>query len=199
MTFTESIHREEIWREAVADAVLALWDHEDGSVGGDRSAAGQELGQDADAVGGWYARLASALAGATRRRGRVLSAYALAAAFTWINLAVRHAFHPDALALWAAPVEDAELWAYSGAWLLLGAALLGWGVRAGRRPARLAALALAGLASAKVFAVDMADLDGLWRVLSFGGLGLSLIGLSAFYRRVTATPRGTPGATTPRP
>ena len=141
----------------------------------------------------------AALAGATRRRGRVLSAYALAAAFTWINLAVRHAFHPDALALWAAPVEDAELWAYSGAWLLLGAALLGWGVRAGRRPARLAALALAGLASAKVFAVDMADLDGLWRVLSFGGLGLSLIGLSAFYRRVTATPRGTPGATTPRP
>ena len=141
----------------------------------------------------------AALAGATRRRGRVLSAYALAAAFTWINLAVRHAFHPDALALWAAPVEDAELWAYSGAWLLLGAALLGWGVRAGRRPARLAALALAGLASAKLFAVDMADLDGLWRVLSFGGLGLSLIGLSAFYRRVTATPRGTPGATTPRP
>lgn len=141
----------------------------------------------------------AALAVATRRRGRLLPAYALAAAFAWVTTSVRHACHPDALALWAAPVGDAELWAYSGAWLLLGAALLAWGLRAGRRPVRLAALALVGLASAKVFAVDMADLDGLWRVLSFGGLGLSLIGLSAFYRRVTATPRGTPGAATPRP
>ncbi|GAA3550782.1 hypothetical protein GCM10022197_02060 [Microlunatus spumicola] len=47
----------------VADAVLALWEHEDGSLGGDRSAAGRELGQDADAVAGWYARLGEALAG----------------------------------------------------------------------------------------------------------------------------------------
>jgi len=29
----------------------------------------------------------------------------------------------------------------------------------------------------------MAGLSGLWRVLSFLGLGLSLIGLGAFYRR----------------
>ena len=80
----------------------------------------------------------------------------------------------------------------------LFAALLAWGLRAGRRPVRLAALALVGLASAKVFVVDMADLDGLWRVLSFLGLGLSLIGLSALYRRVvTATPPGTPGAAAP--
>ncbi len=137
----------------------------------------------------------AALAVATRRRGRLLSAYALAAAFAWITLSVRQAFHPDALALWDAPVEDAELWAYSGAWLLLGAGLLAWGLRAGRRPVRLAALALVGLASAKVFVVDMSDLDGLWRVLSFLGLGLSLIGLSALYRRVMGAERA---ATPPR-
>ena len=51
------------------------------------------------------------------------------------------------------------------------------------RSLRLAALALVGLAAAKVFLVDMAGLDGLWRVLSFLGLGVSLIGLGAFYRR----------------
>jgi uncharacterized membrane protein YccC len=48
----------------VADAVLALWEREDGSRGGDRSAAGRELGHDADAVAGWYAHLGETLAGA---------------------------------------------------------------------------------------------------------------------------------------
>ena len=47
----------------VADAVLALWEHEDGSRGGDRSAAGRELGQDADTLAGWYAHLGESLAG----------------------------------------------------------------------------------------------------------------------------------------
>ena len=50
----------------VADAVLALWEHEDGSRSGDRSAAGRELGQDADALAGWYARLGEALAAGAR-------------------------------------------------------------------------------------------------------------------------------------
>jgi hypothetical protein len=47
-----------------ADAVLALWEREDGRLGGDRSAAGVELGHDADVVARWYARLGGALAGA---------------------------------------------------------------------------------------------------------------------------------------
>ena len=40
------------------------------------------------------------------------------------------------------------------------------------------------------FLVDMSGLEGLWRVLSFLGLGLSLIGLGAVYRRF-AGPGGT--------
>ncbi len=39
---------------------------------------------------------------------------------------------------------------------------------------------LVALVAAKIF---LLDLGGLWRVLSFLGLGLSLIGLGAFYRR----------------
>ncbi|HEY0239959.1 MAG TPA: FUSC family protein [Friedmanniella sp.] len=46
----------------VADAVLALWEREDGSRDGDRSAAGHELGRDADLVAGWYTELGQALA-----------------------------------------------------------------------------------------------------------------------------------------
>lgn len=49
----------------VADAVLGLWEREDGSLGGDRSAAGRELGHHADVVAGWYTRLGEALVGST--------------------------------------------------------------------------------------------------------------------------------------
>jgi len=117
----------------------------------------------------------------------VLAAYAGAAAFMWVTLSVRHAFHPEAMGV-GSDFEDAELWAYSGAWLLMGAALMALGLRTGARSLRLAALALVGLAAAKVFLVDMAGLDGLWRVLSFLGLGVSLIGLGAFYRRFVVRP-----------
>ncbi len=69
--------------------------------------------------------------------------------------------------------------------MLLGAVLMAAGLRTGQRPLRLAALGLVGLVTARVFLLDMSDLQGLWRVLSF--LGLSLIGLGAFYRRFVQT------------
>jgi uncharacterized membrane protein len=113
----------------------------------------------------------------------ILGGYALAAGFVWIGLSVRLLFHPQAMGLDRSPVLPAELWAWSGAWLAYGAALMAAGIRAGRRPLRLAALAIIALVAAKVFLIDMAGLAGLWRVLSFLGLGLALIGLGAVYRR----------------
>jgi uncharacterized membrane protein len=64
------------------------------------------------------------------------------------------------------------------------------GIRLGQRTVRLAALGVVALVVAKVFLLDMGNLDGLWRVLSFLGLGLSLIGLGAVFRRfvVSAAP-----------
>tara|TARA_R110002049_G_scaffold129269_2_gene286998 strand:+ start:2783 stop:2965 length:183 start_codon:yes stop_codon:yes gene_type:complete len=35
----------------------------------------------------------------------------------------------------------------------------------------------------KLFLIDMADLQGLWRVASFMGLGLSLLGLAYLYQK----------------
>jgi uncharacterized membrane protein len=115
------------------------------------------------------------------RRG--LGAYAVTAGFVWITLQVRHGFHPDGMAFYSAAIEDAELWAWSGAWLAYGIGLLFLGIRSGQRLPRLTALGVIGLVCAKVFLIDMSDLTGLWRVVSFLGLGLALIGLGAVYRR----------------
>ena len=57
------------------------------------------------------------------------------------------------------------------------------GIRTDARLLRLISLGIVGLTCAKVFLIVMADLTGLWRVLSFLGLGLTLIGLGAVHRR----------------
>ena len=44
----------------------------------------------------------------------------------------------------------------------------------------------------KVFLFDASELDGLYRVASFFGLGLSLIGLSWFYSRFVFGGRAKP-------
>jgi uncharacterized membrane protein len=113
----------------------------------------------------------------------VLGWYALVAGFVWITLEIRHLFHPDAMGLDMGPVEDAELWAWSGAWLAYGALLMAAGIRLNAKKLRLTALGVIGLVCGKVFLVDMGGLVGLWRVLSFLGLGLTLIALGAVYRR----------------
>jgi uncharacterized membrane protein len=47
----------------------------------------------------------------------------------------------------------------------------------------MAALGLMLITVGKVFLIDAAELAGLWRVFSFLGLGLCLIGLSWFTTR----------------
>jgi len=70
--------------------------------------------------------------------------------------------------------------------------LLALGIRQHQRALRRSALVIAGLVTGKAFLVDMADLTGLWRVLSFLGLGLALIALGAIYRRFVISPPAAP-------
>ncbi len=141
----------------------------------------------------------AALAVLARRLGvgetvsRGLGVYALAGGFVWITMQIRQLFHPDNMGvIMGGSIDDAELWSWSGAWLAYGIALMVRGIRTGQRLVRLAALAVVGLVCAKVFLIDMADLTGLWRVLSFLGLGLALIGLGVVHRRFVLPAR--PGA-----
>jgi uncharacterized membrane protein len=136
------------------------------------------------------ARVLSADGAAPRRLPGALGLYAIVAGLVFLMLLVRDAFHPGAMALSGEPVTDAELWAWSGAGLADGAAMLAIGIRSGGggRGTRMAGLAIVALMSAKVFLVDMAGLAGLWRVLSFFGLGLMLIAIGAVYRRFVVPP-----------
>jgi uncharacterized membrane protein len=119
----------------------------------------------------------------SRRPRSVLAIYALVAGFTWITLQIRQSFHPTHMSVIFGSIDDAELWAWSGGWLAYGIALMVLGIRTEQRPLRLGALGVVALVCLKVFLVDMADLTGLWRVLSFLGLGLALIGLGVVHRR----------------
>lgn len=115
------------------------------------------------------------------RLNRALAAYAMLAGFTWVTLEIRHIAHPGAMDLSEIPVLQWELWAWSGAWMAIAVGLMVAGLLGGVRALRVAATAVMAIVVIKVFLVDMAGLTGLWRVLSFLGLGLTLIGLGRLY------------------
>lgn len=135
-----------------------------------------------------------------RQVRQVLGGYALLAGFAWLSLVVRLLYHPGQN-LDIAEVLDAEMWSWSGVWLAYGGSLMAAGIRFKARAIRLAALGVIAVVVAKVFLLDMAELDGLWRVLSFLGLGLGLIALGAVFRRFVAAAPATllevPGAAAP--
>jgi uncharacterized membrane protein len=68
-------------------------------------------------------------------------------------------------------------------WTLYAAATLTIGFVRREELLRWAALALFGFVVAKVFLVDLSDLPGIYRVVSFLVLGLVLLGVSYFYQR----------------
>ncbi len=68
-------------------------------------------------------------------------------------------------------------------WTLFGAVMLIVGILRSLQPARLAALGLLGFTALKVFLYDLSFLDTPMRILSFGGLGLTLIAISWLYSR----------------
>jgi uncharacterized membrane protein len=125
-------------------------------------------------------------------------AAALALALLWLSLETRHWFHGEVLTL-TRGASHAETYTLSAMWLVFALGLWGLGALRGQSLYRYGALATVLLAALKVFLFDMADLDGLYRVASFLGLGLSLVSIGLLYQRFVAVslPRTTPdGAAT---
>ncbi len=114
---------------------------------------------------------------------KLVGAGAFALTFAYLSLQLRTLFQDGRLGI-TRPTSDPEWYAYSALWLLFGLALLGAGIYLRQQQLRLASLALIGLVIVKVFLSDMANLTGIWRALSFIGLGLALVGVGALYQRI---------------
>jgi len=107
--------------------------------------------------------------------------FCLVMIFALVSLSVRQAFHGTYLN--GNFNENAEIYTYSVAWLAFGIGLLYSGARQRSKALRIASLLVIIMTVGKVFLYDASELSGLYRVFSFFGLGLSLLGLSWFYTR----------------
>jgi len=105
--------------------------------------------------------------------------FVLFLAFAFLSLNVRHIFQGAHIN--GSETTSAEIYTYSVVWLLFGIALLFIGTLKKDRMVRVASLAVMILSVGKAFLYDSSELEGLFRVFSFFGLGLSLLGLSWFY------------------
>lgn len=108
-----------------------------------------------------------------------LNAFIMLSAFILVNLNVRHVFHGQYLGVTSA--TEVEKYTYSAVWLMLSLLLLFIGAIKNNQSLRYASLILLLLTIGKVFLYDASSLEGLYRVLSFLGLGLSLVGIGYFY------------------
>lgn len=82
------------------------------------------------------------------------------------------------------PTSMAELFSYSVALILLGVAITYYGLQREQRTIQTIGFAMLGVAVCKVFLWDAAALEGLWRAISFMGLGGCLIGLGWLFQRL---------------
>lgn len=111
---------------------------------------------------------------------------ALVLLFAYVTLQTKRYFQgmmlvPESLSL-------AETYAYSAVWLAFALVLFIVGIRLGRQPVRLAGLAVLALVVVKVFLGDMSNLEGLFRIASFVGLGLCLVGIGWLYQHFVRRP-----------
>ncbi|WP_161785030.1 DUF2339 domain-containing protein [Hoeflea sp. BAL378] len=136
-------------------------------------------------IPGLLAALTGYLAPATRPRWYRIGYGATGAVllFIYVSLMVRHGFQGGRVGFLRS-TSDAEIWAYSVAWLIMGGCTLALGLVARSLALRAASAAVISLTVAKVFLIDMSALTGALRAFSFIGLGVSLMVIGRFYQRL---------------
>ncbi len=85
-------------------------------------------------------------------------------------------------------ITEGELYTYSVVGMLYAIAAIIYATGRNNTVLYKAGMALLGLVIAKIFLIDMAGLQGLWRVAAFMGLGLALLGLAWLYRKAQGAP-----------
>lgn len=123
---------------------------------------------------------------ASRLLSGVLAMTGFVLVFVYLSLEVTRSFQGPTLD--SAATTNAELYAYSMAWLAYAALLLALGILRKQTILRHASMAVLLISVLKVFLFDMSDLTGLLRAASFLGLGLSLVGIGYLYQRFVFRP-----------
>lgn len=125
----------------------------------------------------------------TRRRWyRGASAVtAVTLAIVYLTLEVRRLYQGPVLAYGA--ISNAEQYTYSTVWLGFGILLLFGGIVLRSQPLRIASAAVVLATVGKVFLIDMGELTGGFRALSFIGLGLVLVAIGWLYQRLLFPPK----------
>ncbi|MGB3044329.1 MAG: DUF2339 domain-containing protein [Xanthobacteraceae bacterium] len=118
----------------------------------------------------------------TRFYGHGLAAGALVLALAYVTLEIRRIYHGPIMN--SGGIGDAEQYTYTIAWLAFGVVLLAAGVLFNSQRARLASAAVIALTILKAFMVDMSELTGVYRALSFMVLGLVLVAIGWLYQRI---------------
>jgi uncharacterized membrane protein len=125
------------------------------------------------------------MAGSVRPQWFVVGAgiEALILVFLLVTLETRRFFETDFIG-WTNRASEAENYAYSAVWLVLGIVLLAFGFWRASRELRVASGLFVVAAVLKVFLYDLAQLEGILRALSFIGLGAVLIGIGLVYQKL---------------
>ncbi len=117
-----------------------------------------------------------------RTYANAIAAGALVFALTYVTFEIRRLYHGPVLT--GGVTSDVEQYTYSIAWLAFGVLLLVIGILANSQRARLASAVVIALTIGKVFLIDLSTLTGVYRALSFMGLGLVLVAIGWFYQKI---------------
>jgi uncharacterized membrane protein len=110
-------------------------------------------------------------------------ALALALHLLYTVLEIRRIFQGPDIDL-SRTTGQGEMWTYSIALLAIGVVILAIGFLRGSRTLRLLSAGYIILAVLKVFIIDLGNLQGVTRALSFIGLGLALVGIGLAYQKL---------------
>lgn len=123
----------------------------------------------------------------TRDRLRMgIAAMSLLLLLVLVTLEVRQSFRGPVLD--GGSAAEAEVYAYSAAWTVLGMVLLVAGLLLRSVALRWASLLVLILAAGKIFLYDTRQLENLYRVAAFLGLGAVLLALAYLYQRFVFRP-----------
>ena len=104
-------------------------------------------------------------------------------AILFVSLEIRQLWQGSNLSL-SVPTSAGELYTYSVVFMIIAIAAILSGARYSIKPVSSGGMTLLAGVVGKIFLIDMSGLDGLLRVASFMGLGLSMLAMAWFYQRI---------------